>query len=186
MASVRSFSFSFVFFPSCFKCKTVIIAQSDGPMNLQFKCKCKWCNSNRPQSCTEDNMDEKNDNTNKMPATAAAKNDFVKKERKKEGTKWNEMKQIRVKQTGPQSKQQKQKFIVIDAYLFCINRNLPQLLLLLLKEKPDRARWKAWIECSFVAVATHNISQYMTRRCRSLFFSWVRHLQFKRIDFNSN
>lgn len=50
------------------------------------------------------------------------------------------MKQIRVKQTGPQSKQQKQKFIVIDAYLFCINRNVPQLLLLLLKEKPDRAR----------------------------------------------
>lgn len=76
------------------------------------------------------------------------------------------MKQIRVKHTG-QNKQQKQKFIVIDAYLFYINRNLPQLLLLKEKQGGEFAsNVRLLVCCSF---GTHNIFQRMTRRCRSLF-----------------
>lgn len=66
-------------------------------MNLQFKFKykCKWCNSNQPQSCTVDNLN-KNDNINKIAATAAATEEkkYLQQKRKME---WNEMKQIRVK-----------------------------------------------------------------------------------------
>lgn len=165
--------------------------KTDGPMNLQFKCKCKWCNSNQQQfvrvayvqaGYSEQTNEKKIDDKQQQQQQAK----ILSTKRK---TEWNGMKQIRIESKPAKNKQQKQNLLLLMRIYF-VNYNLPPAIAGTLCE-PD------WDICS---CSTHKIFHilrihttynilYGTRRVVDVaYFShaWVCHFctfQMKRFWF---